>query len=92
MTQRRKRRTFTEDFKYQLVQLYNNGKPKAEILREYDIAPSGLDQWIRRINETGSAHERDNRTPEQEELIRLRKQNQQLRMENDILKQAAYGK
>ena len=35
------------------------------------------------------AHEKDNRTPEQEELIRLRKENQQLRMENDILKQAA---
>ena len=32
---------------------------------------------------------KDNRTPEQEELIRLRKENQQLRMENDILKQAA---
>ena len=92
MTQRRKRRTFTEDFKYQLVQLYNNGKPKSEILREYDIAPSGLDQWIRHINETGSTHEIDNRTPEQEELIRLLKQNQQLRMENDILKQAICGK
>ena len=34
-------------------------------------------------------YEKDNRTPEQEELIRLRKENQQLRMENDILKQAA---
>ena len=38
---------------------------------------------------SGSFHEKDNRTPEQEELIRLRKENQQLRMENDILKQAA---
>ena len=29
------------------------------------------------------------RTPEQEELLKLRKENQQLKMENDILKQAA---
>ena len=39
--------------------------------------------------ESGSFHEKDNRTPEQEELIRLRKEIQQLKMENDILKQAA---
>ena len=38
---------------------------------------------------TGSFKEKDNRTPEQEELIRLRKENQRLAMENDILKQAA---
>lgn len=38
---------------------------------------------------SGSFHAKYNRTPEQEELIRLRKENQQLKMENDILKQAA---
>ena len=31
----------------------------------------------------------DNRTPEENELIKLRKENQRLKMENDILKQAA---
>lgn len=36
---------------------------------------------------TGSFKEKDNRTPEQEELIRLRKK-QHLVMENDVLKQA----
>lgn len=41
------------------------------------------------VNATGSTKEADNRTPEQQELLRLRKQNQQLLMENDILKQAA---
>jgi transposase len=33
--------------------------------------------------------ENDNRTIEEQELIKLRKENQQLRMENDVLKQAA---
>jgi transposase len=32
---------------------------------------------------------KDNLTPEQKELLELRKRNQQLEMENDILKQAA---
>lgn len=38
---------------------------------------------------SGSFHEKDNRTQEQQELLQLRKRNRQLEMENDILKQAA---
>ena len=38
---------------------------------------------------SGSFKEKDNRTAEEEELIKLRKENQRLMMENDILKQAA---
>jgi transposase len=89
MTARREKRVYTEEFKQQLVQLYNNGKTREEIIREYDLTPSALGQWISRINKSGSSREADNRTPEQEELIKLRKENAHLKMENDILKQAA---
>ena len=89
MTERRQRREFTEEFKKQLVQLFNSGKPRNEIVREYDLTASAFDRWVLRINATGSSLEKDNRTAEQEELLRLRKENQKLKMENDILKQAA---
>jgi transposase len=69
--------------------LYLAGKPRNEIIKEYELTPSAFDKWIRQHKETGSFKEKDNRTPEQEELIRLRNQNKQLAMENDILKQAA---
>lgn len=85
---KRPKREFTEEFKNQMVQLFNSGKPRVEIAREYDLTPSALNNWIRRINDTGSSKEADNRTPEEKELIRLRKENQRLLMENDILKQA----
>ena len=87
--ERRKRRTYTPEFKRQIVDLYRNGKRKCDIIREYDLAHSLLDKWIAQADHSGSFKEKDNRTPEQEELIRLRKENQQLKMENDILKQAA---
>jgi len=87
--QSRPRRTFNDEFKNQLVQLYRSGKRKSDIVREYDIASSLLDKWISQAENTGSFKEKDNRTPEEQELIELRKQNQQLKMENDILKQAA---
>ncbi len=85
----RTRRSFTPEFKQQLVDLYKNGKRKCDIIREYDISSSMLDRWIAQSENSGSFKEKDNRTPEQQELIELRKQNQQLKMENDILKQAA---
>lgn len=89
MTERRERRSFSEDFKNQMVQLFNAGKPRAEILREYDLSSTAFDRWVKRINSTGSTKEIDNRTPEQLELIKLRRENQRLKMENDVLKQAA---
>ena len=62
---------------------------RCDICREYDISTSLFDKWVKQADNSGSFHEKDNRTPEQEELIKLRKENQQLKMENDILKQAA---
>jgi len=89
MTEKRTRRKYPEEFKKQMVQLFNAGKPRQEIIREYELTSSAFDRWVKRINTTGSSHERDNRTPEREELLRLRKENNKLKMENDILQQAA---
>jgi transposase len=89
MNDKRLRRSFNDEFKHQIVQMHNAGKPKSDICREYDLVPTVVDRWIKRINATGSAKECDNRTPEEQELIMLRKELQQLKMENDILKQAA---
>ena len=86
---RRPRRTYTDEFKNQLVQLYLNGKRKCDIVREYDISSSLLDKWIKQATSTGSFKEKDNRSEEEQELIQLRKKVKQLEMENDILKQAA---
>lgn len=84
---KRERRTFTEAFKQQMVQLYQNGKSRKEI--EYDLTPSSLDKWVGQCQNSGSFKEKDNLTDEQKELIELRKRNKQLEMENDMLKQAA---
>lgn len=86
---RRQRRTYSTEFKKQIVDLYNAGKPRMEIIREYELTASAFDKWIQRANMTGSFKEKDNLTPEQVELIALRKKNKQLEMENDSLKQAA---
>ncbi len=86
---KRVRRTFTEEFKKQIVQLHLSGKPRKDIIREYELTPSSLDKWISQSKTSGSFKEKDNLSPEQKELLELRKRNKLLEMENDILKQAA---
>ena len=82
-------RHYDEAFKRQIVQLYESGKPSREIRAEYDIARSTLQRWVQGIRNSGSTRAADNRTPEQNELIELRRRNRQLEMEVDVLKQAA---
>lgn len=81
--------TFEPEFKLQLVKLYENGKPRAQIAKEYGVPTTSLDRWIKNHRENGDFKDPSPRTTEDNELIRLRKENQRLLMEVDILKQAA---
>ncbi|EGQ4113223.1 transposase, partial [Staphylococcus pseudintermedius] len=50
----RARRTFTPEFKLQMVRLFENGKSKSDIVREYDLTSSALDKWIKNHQNSGS--------------------------------------
>lgn len=80
---------YEEEFKKQIVSLFNNGKALADINREYGVAKSTVKTWIERYNKTESFDIDNNRSEEEKELIALRKRLKELEMENDILKQAA---
>lgn len=82
-------RHYEEEFKRQIVQLYENGKPSSQISAEYGIPRSTLQRWVQGIRNSGSTKAADNRTPEENELIELRKRNRQLEMEVDVSEQAA---
>lgn len=84
-----KTKNYTDDFKRKIVALRNNGKTVSEISKDYGIAKSTVNKWVKDHNNTGSFKAKDNRSEEENELIILRKENRRLEMENDILKQAA---
>jgi transposase-like protein len=69
--------------------LFNNGKSATNIVNEYGVARSTLHKWTKNYNNTKSFKANDNRTNEEVELIKVKKENKYLKMENDILKQAA---
>lgn len=47
-----------------MVELYNSGKPRAELVCEYELTPSTLSSWIKKYNDTGSFYVEDNRSDE----------------------------
>ena len=82
-------RHYDEAFKRQIVRLYENGKPAREIKDEYDISHSTLRRWVQGLRDSGSTRATDNRTPERNEPVELRKRNRQLEMEVDVSERAA---
>lgn len=42
----RQRRTFTPEFKLQMVRLFENEKSKSDIVREYDLTENNCDNCI----------------------------------------------
>lgn len=48
---KRKRRTFTFELKKQMVLLYENEKPRQEIIKEYDLSPSTFDRWVKQYHQ-----------------------------------------
>ena len=38
----RERRNYSDEFKQKIVELYNSGKPRAELIREYELTSLAL--------------------------------------------------
>ena len=82
-------RHFTDESKRQIVSLYNAGKPPSEIVREHDLGSTTLRRRIDSIDAAGSPRAADNRTPAPSRSVELERESKRLRMEVDVLKQAA---
>ncbi len=87
------KRRYTAEFKAQAVGLVGVGKPVKEVARDLGISEGVLYGWVREGSQTaplgsagtGAVGERS----EADELRRLRRENANLKLENDILKKAA---
>jgi transposase len=86
---RKNQTSYTDEFRQQIVKLVKSGKDAATIHREYGVSKTSIYEWVKKYDNSGSFRQKDNMTEEERELIDLRKENKQLKMEVDILKQAA---
>jgi len=81
--------SYTKEFKMQIVELIKNGKTVSEISREYKVTKPTVRGWVKQYDNSGEFGAEANRSEGEKEMRALQKENRQLRMENDILKQAA---
>ncbi len=87
---RRQRRSFSDEFKAGAVRLVlDQGKSINQVAKELDLTASALGDWVARARADRSKGKTGLTAAEREELAKLRKEVRELRMERDILKEAA---
>jgi transposase-like protein len=90
MAERRTRRRFTAEFKAQAVKrLLEDGKGLSEVATELGLSPGQLSAWRTEHLAAGSAEALALHKVEQAEVQRLKRENERLEEEVEILKKAA---
>ncbi len=88
---RRKRRSFTAEFKAEIVRVIRtSGKSIDQIAREYDLTESAVRNWDKRARIDQKKDPNGPLTTEERaELTRLRREMKTVTMERDFLRKAA---
>ena len=87
----RARRKFTAEYKAEVVRLVlDGGKTIGQVSRELDLTESAVRNWVKQARiDAGQGAPGALTTAERAELVALRREAKQLRMEREILKKAA---
>jgi len=86
-----RRKSFTRDFKIETVKLVTDSDMSvSQVAEDLDIHPNTLYRWVRQFGEDPEEAfpGKGKQTSEAEQLRQLKRENQRLRMERDILKKA----
>ena len=83
------RNPYPPEFRAQIVELVRAGRMPEELAREFEPTAQTIYNWVAQADrDTGKRHD-GLTTSEREELSRLRRENRQLKLEREILSQAA---
>ena len=89
-SKKRVRRSFTEEFKAGAVRLVlDEGKTVSQVGRDLDVSQSVVGNWVKQARADRSSGKTGLTTEERAELVKLRREVRELRLQRDILKQAA---
>jgi len=89
--EKRARRKFTAEYKAEVVRLVRDGgKTIGEVSRDLDLTATAVRHWVKQAGIDASGGGTGALTTvERAELVALRREARQLRMEREILKKAA---
>ena len=85
---RRARRSFTPEFKAEIVELCRRGdRSIGQVARDFDLTETNVRSWVKQA-EIDQGERPGLTTEEKEELTRLRRENRSLKEDVEILKHA----
>jgi transposase len=81
---------YAPEFRRQMVELVRSGRDPADLAREFEPSAQAIRNWVQQAEKDGGRKlVAAVRASEPDELVRLRRENKQLRQERDILAKAA---
>jgi transposase len=85
----KKRKTYSEEFRRQMVRLERSGPTAEDPGREFEPSAQAIRNWVRQAELDEGSRTDGLTTVEREELVRLRRENARLQEEREILSKAA---
>ena len=86
----RTRAPYSPEFRRRMVDLVRSGRDPDDLAREFEPTAQSIRNWVAGAGgRTGDRPDKMPATADTDELIRLRRENRQLRQERDILSKAA---
>lgn len=83
---------YSPEFRRQMVDLVRAGRTPEDLSREFEPTAQSISNWVVQADkQEGRREEKSDglTAAERDELVRLRRENKQLRLERDILSRAA---
>ena len=85
---------YSAEFRRQMVELVRAGRDPTDLAREFEPSAQAIRNWVAQADRAEGRREKPAAAAgvtadEREELVRLRRENKQLRLERDILSRAA---
>lgn len=85
----RTHKSYPEEFKKKLVELVRQGRTPEQLSREFEPSAPAIRNWVAQADRDAGRREDGLTSAERDELQRLRRENERLREEREILKKAA---
>ena len=85
----RARRSFTPEFKAEIVELCQHGdRSIGQVARDFDLTETAVREWVRQAERDAGSGDGGLTSAERQELSALRRENRRLREDVEILKRA----
>jgi transposase len=85
----RQRRSFTSEFKAEIVELCRRGdRSLGQVARDFDLTETAVREWVKQAEVDRGERTDGLTTAERAELAALRRENRRLQQDVDILKRA----